>query len=108
LPRFVEALELIWVWFGCLTAMTIFSLKYPCLVLGGSEPPPFGPPPYACEGAVEDNDLDFFEEKASDEDWKRYHQWIKAQAESGQSCNGLVAMSHHKSFVNSFCLHLEI
>jgi hypothetical protein len=99
LPRFVEALELIWVWFGSLTAMAIFSLEYPRLVLGGSEPPPFGPPPYA--GEVEDDYLDFFEEEASDEDWKRYHQWIKAQAETRRSCNGLVAVSHHESFVNS-------
>jgi hypothetical protein len=82
--------------------MAIFSLEYPRLVLGGSEPPPFGPPPYA--GEVRDNkddNLDFFEEEASDEVWKRYHQWITAQAETRRSCNGLVAMSHHESFVNS-------
>jgi hypothetical protein len=98
-PGSVEALKLIWVWFGCLTAMAIFSLEYPRLVLGGSEPPPFGPPPYA--GEVKDDDLDFFEEEASDEDWKRYHKWIKAETETRRSCNGLVEMSHHKSFVNS-------
>ncbi len=33
LPGFVEALELIWVWFGCLIAMAFFSLEYPRLVL---------------------------------------------------------------------------
>jgi hypothetical protein len=96
LPGFVEALELIWVWFGCLTAMATFPWN---ILAGGSEPPPFGPPPYA--GEVEDNDLDFFEEEASDEDWKRYHQRITAQAETRRSCNGLVAMSHHESFINS-------
>jgi hypothetical protein len=38
--------------------MAIFSLEYPRLVLGGSEPPPFGPPPHA--GKAEDDNLDFF------------------------------------------------
>jgi hypothetical protein len=61
-PGLVEAFGLNPVWFGCLTAMAIFSLEYPRLVLGGSEPPPFGPSPHA--GEVEDNDLNFFEEEA--------------------------------------------
>jgi hypothetical protein len=96
LPGLVKALELIWVWFGCL-AMAISFLEYPRQVLGGSEPPPLGPLSYA--GEVEDDDLNCFQGRASDEDWKRYRQRITAQAETRDHVNGLVAMSHHESFI---------
>jgi Ulp1 family protease len=85
--------------------MATSSLEYPRLVLRGSEPPSLGPPPYV--GKIEEYDLDFFKETASNDDWIRYHQWITVQAETRRSCEGRVAFFHSENFTNSHVFTLR-
>jgi hypothetical protein len=49
--------------------MAISRLEYPRLLLARSKPPLDGPAPYV--GDNEGDNLDFFQEAASDEDWSR-------------------------------------
>jgi hypothetical protein len=79
--------------------MAISSLELPRIVLRTADPPSGGPPPYV--GESESDDLGFFAETASDEDWARYNWWITAQAETRRCYNGLVAQSEGESFTTA-------